>query len=148
MITLDCDLCGKALGDLRVTFATDWYVGRCIVHGTRRVHHRQPVLAGHGLARSSDPETSKAAAESVDPEGQQGQLMRALIRLGTGTCYELAREAGLNEHQAGRRLSELNRSGLIFWNGETRPGETGRQQSVYEPTDAGERWLLALEGNL
>lgn len=153
--TLPCPHCGVPLGDLHEVLG-GFYQGRCLHHGRQTVRGEPRPMAvpepapqplrDEGLARATDPETSKAAAESIDPRGQQQQLMRALLRIGIGCRYELARESGLTEYQAGRRLSELQQAGLIYWTGQVRPGETGRSQSVWAATEAGERWLLGPEG--
>lgn len=147
-----CDLCEYELGDLRVTLATDIFEGRCLRHGKRRVRAGgqpaipRPVatttpLRPVGLARSTDPDTSHAAAESINPRGQQERILRTLASLGDGNRFEIATAGDLTEYQAGRRLSELSDAGLIAWTGEVRPGETGRAQSVWRVTQAGYRWL-------
>ena len=90
--------------------------------------------APHGLARRTDPATSWAAARSVDPSGQWAVILRTLAELGEANRWEISRACSLTEYQAGRRLSELERSHRILWTGRTRPGASGRQQRT---------WILA-----
>lgn len=40
--------------------------------------------------RPTDPETSREAAELVDTEGCEGKFLRALLKLGQATAYEVA----------------------------------------------------------
>lgn len=159
MIKLSCDLCEYELADVRVTIAEDIFEGRCLRHGRRRVRRGgkpaipRPTatvtpLRPVGLARSTDPETSQEAAESINPRGQQERIVRTLIHLVTANRYEISEASGLTEYQAGRRLSELSDAGYIAWTGEVRPGATGRPQSVWRVTQAGYRWLLGPEGLL
>ena len=88
------------------------------------------VLPTRGSARATDPQTSKDAAESIDPSGQHKAILSALHILRTGTRDEIAAKSGLTQYQVGRRLSELWIAGLILPDG-TRPGESGRMQTAY-----------------
>ena len=141
--TVRCDLCAYQLADVTATTASNVFRGRCLTHGRRTI-----LLRSTGLARATDPQTSQDAAESINPRGQQEKLLRTLAHMTDANRYELAQAAGLTEYQAGRRLSELNDSGLIAWTGEVRPGATGRSQSVWKVTQAGYRWLQGPEGLL
>lgn len=67
------------------------------------------------LARRRDPETSKAAAESVHDfaSGHYALILKALRTLGASTYHEAAEHCGLEPHAAGKRFSDLERAGLI-----------------------------------
>jgi hypothetical protein len=82
------------------------------------------------LARSSDPPTSRRAADSLDPRS----LLHRLARV-----YEAAGAAGLTDEEAAaqagiptawKRCSDLRRLGYIKTNGATRVGSSGRDQMV------------------
>lgn len=88
------------------------------------------AAAAAANARSSDPQTSKAAARSLDPRGQLGILSRA---------YEAAGPRGMTDEEAAlttglasawKRCSDLRRLGWIKTNGATRVGSSGRDQMV------------------
>ena len=89
-------------------------------------------LPDHGLARTTDPETSKAAAASIDPRGQHALILGTLRTLGKANSADIAAASGLTEHQTGRRLPELERAGAIRWTGAVAPGPSGRAQRVFE----------------
>ena len=81
-------------------------------------------------ARSTDPPTSKRAADSLDPRS-------LLYRL--AQVYEAAGAAGLTDEEAAaqagiptawKRCSDLRRLGWIKTNGATRVGSSGRDQMV------------------
>jgi DNA-binding MarR family transcriptional regulator len=77
--------------------------------------------------------TSQEAAEAMDPRGQHLALLEAFGRIGPANLSVIAEAAGLTEHQASRRLSELERMGHIRWDGTTTAlGPTGRRQRVLE----------------
>jgi hypothetical protein len=82
------------------------------------------------LARSTDPPTSRRAADSLDPRS----LLYRLARV-----YEAAGAAGLTDEEAAaragiptawKRCSDLRRLGYIKTNGATRVGSSGRDQMV------------------
>jgi hypothetical protein len=89
------------------------------------------IAEPHGLARRTDPWTSRAAARSVDPSGQWATIIRTLERIGEANSWELSLACPLTEHQLSRRLSELERDRRIVWTGRTRPGASGRAQRVW-----------------
>jgi len=127
-----CPDCGAAAAVVE-TLLGGYVKAKCWGHGTftaMDVPAPMPI-ASRGVSRRSDPETSRLAAESVDPSGQHAALLSALSRIGEGSRRELSEASGLTEYQAGRRLSELERAGEIRWTGETRPGESGRMQRVW-----------------
>lgn len=88
------------------------------------------AAAAAANARQSDPQTSKAAARSLDPRGQLGILSRA---------YEAAGPRGMTDEEAAlttglasawKRCSDLRRLGFIVATGETRTGSSGRDGIV------------------
>jgi hypothetical protein len=86
-------------------------------------------------ARTSDPATSHAAARSIEPilADMHSAVLAGVKACGVrgGTFYEVARKAQLEPGRVWKRLSELERRGLIFRTGETRAGETNRQCDVW-----------------
>ncbi len=93
-------------------------------------------------ARSTDPETSKAAGRAVDAGKQRGKIMAVLRgesckRWGLAgdpdegwTADELDRAIRWRVTTAGRRLSELKRRGLVEVCGQ-RLTRSGRMAAVY-----------------
>ncbi len=94
---------------------------------------------GYDIARSSDPETSKAAAERVTRSGarqSQKAIVLADVQAHPGTIYgEIAERTPLTEHQVGRRLSELVRDGSVV-RGAARDGQQTNWPVEAEPDDA------------
>jgi hypothetical protein len=90
------------------------------------------------LARTSDPETSKAAAESLG--GEVGTVRRRLAVEFLSqplTSEEAAGRAHIDPWQASKRTSDLIRLGIIEPTGGTRTGVSGRQQRVLRLTAVG-----------
>lgn len=87
-------------------------------------------------ARTTDPETSHAAAASS--RGLAGEHRRKILAVmakgGDWTADEIAERCDLNRHQIGRRLGELERSGAVQKSINTRPTPSGRQAQCYEVT--------------
>lgn len=80
------------------------------------------------------PETSLAAYKSVSLEMKNshwGKIIKALKSLGSGTYEELADHVGMERHQIGRRLKEMELEELIFKSGLKRPTKSGRNAYVY-----------------
>lgn len=71
-------------------------------------------LVRHMLARASDPQTSKAAAEKVSSfaSGHRAAILAAL-EAGPAGQTELARRAGMTVAQVSKRLPDMRRDGLI-----------------------------------
>jgi DNA-binding transcriptional ArsR family regulator len=122
---MNCPICG-ASARINQTLLGGYVRAHCAVCG----EFTSKILPTRGAARRSDPETSKAAAESIDPSGQHKAILEALGLMRDGTRDEIAAESGLTQYQVGRRLSELAEAGLILPSG-TRQGESGRAQTVY-----------------
>jgi len=88
-----------------------------------------------GAARSSDPETSHAAADDAGEldERHRRQIMAALLE-GPAGVSGIAKLCGLNSHQVGKRMAKLERDGRVV--------QTGRQ--VTSSSGRGEReWRCA-----
>lgn len=66
-------------------------------------------------ARSSDPSTSKEAADRIYPyvNNLEREVLEALDRLGRGTIVEIAEEAGVDKWSISPRLAPLRRRGLV-----------------------------------
>lgn len=89
------------------------------------------------LARTTNPCTSHLAANRIETTGTAGDhrsmLLDAVRRMPGLTAAELARQVGLDRHQAGKRLPELRTAGLID-NGPARAcSVSGSRQMVWIP---------------
>jgi len=79
------------------------------------------------IARTSDPVTSKQAANEVTASGrrqsQKERLLETVQRVPGATAGSLARYSGMTMHQVSRRLAELRAEGKVhndgtaMWNG-------------------------------
>jgi hypothetical protein len=86
----------------------------------------------HGLARRSDPETSHAAAKSVDANRLESVVLGALGRHPSGlTIHEVADLTGVPFESIGPRFRPLVNKGLIHDSGERRVGRSNRQCIVW-----------------
>ena len=103
----------------------------------------------HELARIYDPATSHVASARLSQrEGSAVEIRRgthrhralAVIEIEPCTAEEVKRYTGLDG--IWKRVSDLKNLNLIRATGDTRPSSSGREQEVYEITDAG---LAALE---
>lgn len=100
-------------------------------------------------ARSSDPQTSKDAAASLQDHDITSlcfRLLRQYFILGDGLTDEEAakRAAGYGKQPspgAWKRCSDLRREGWIEPTGETRRASSGRQQQVCAITEVGKQQL-------
>lgn len=108
---------------------------------------RQPIgtverlLQDPGLARASDPPTSKAAAVSLDVGSHRALILRTLSRLsGPANRDSIAALSHLSPYETSKRLPELRRLGLIEERG-TLVGYSGREQAAFRITEAGLRVL-------
>jgi len=98
--------------------------------------------------RHADPVTSRAAAESLTPEAlgkEQGRVLRAIsMHAGEANRDQVASYLSADRSCVSRRITDLRDSGLVEDTGRTRPGPTGRQQTVWALTDAGRRRVEAM----
>lgn len=89
------------------------------------------------LSRTTDPETSKAAAVRVDAAFMRGKLLAVFAR-GEHTAEEASRAAGYTPADgAWKRVSDLKNLGLIEPTGTTRTASSGREQAVMRVTAKG-----------
>lgn len=84
-------------------------------------------------SRTDDLSTSKAAAHSiVNADVIMGKILAELQERGPGTQSELAQRTGLEVSQVWKRLSDLKAKDFIEPSGSTRPGPSGRAQTVWQ----------------
>lgn len=98
-----------------------------------------PAPDPHTRARSTDPDTSHAAARENAESGagdRQRLAVLAAVRSKPGmTSDELAASIHVDRHIPGRRLSELEHAGLVR-RGEARKSElTGRDGLTWFPVE-------------
>lgn len=89
-------------------------------------------IVNRGLARATDPETSKQAAQSVDTSKME-QIVLDVIRSFPDGCISQDVESELAQYRASSitpRYRPLMKKGLIVDTGEKRPGFSGRNQRV------------------
>jgi hypothetical protein len=103
-------------------------------------------LAEIPVARTDDPDTSRASARQLGPRrASTARLLLYVFSLGHFTADE-ADDAldGVGGYKAGtwKRISDLKALGLIRDTGDRRPGRVGRQQIVYAITAAGREELV------
>jgi hypothetical protein len=112
--------------------------------GTRKVPTGRvddlPMFAP--AARNSDPDTSHAAAKSVDRATIVRRLLDAYAAHPAGlTTTEVAALTGLDEYAASKRASDAEAAGLVYATGTTRRGSSGRLQQVRVITAHGRDYL-------
>jgi predicted ArsR family transcriptional regulator len=93
------------------------------------------------LARATDPATSREAAANAVASGSvarhHARILAALARLDGLTSEEVAAEAGIDRHAAGRRMKELETAGLIRRGESRRSARSGRNGQTW--------WLVRRE---
>lgn len=91
-------------------------------------------------ARASDPITSVIAADehtaSGDRAHQQHQTYSAVKAYPGCTSFELAMKTGLGRHMLGRRLSEVEKAGLIRRDAPKRCSISGKLALTWQPVPA------------
>lgn len=93
---------------------------------------QQPPLPDPALARRTDPETSKHAAEKVDTAALERVVLEALReRPGGATSEELAEDTGLSLVTISPRLKPLERKSRVERAG-TRANRSGRMATVWK----------------
>lgn len=84
---------------------------------------------------SNPPDTSRAAYKAAASEmiaNHKQQILQALKILGQGTGEQIASRARINYFQVQRRISELEKDGLVFKPGHKLPTKTGRLSYVWQ----------------
>lgn len=100
-----------------------------------------PGPAGINVAqsRTSDPDTSRAAADSIEAEVltvREVNVLSTLKRLGgRATAEELVEASGLPWNSLTPRLRPLATKGAIRDSGERRIARSGRRQIVWEAVE-------------
>ena len=96
-----------------------------------------PLWAAARLARTADPATSHEAAEAILPDltALLADTLAAVRRWPDRNALELERLAGVRERTFGRRLSELERRGLIRRLPARRCPFTGRSADTWIATE-------------
>lgn len=87
----------------------------------------------HKLVRANDPDTSHAAAQSVDTTKLEEMVFIAINSFGAAGCIQdevLARFPGYPYSSVTARFKALLDKGLIVDTGERRPGRSGRGQRI------------------
>ncbi len=89
-------------------------------------------LFEYAAARRTDPRTSHAAAEAIYAQipNLEAMVLRHL-QARSMTIDELVEITGLDKVTISPRLRPLCKKGLAFESGLTRPGKSGRQQTVW-----------------
>lgn len=85
------------------------------------------------LARRTDPHTSHVAALLAAPVVKHHQAaIVAALKQGPAGASEIAYRANIAPHQVGKRLSELQRAGLIVETGEVVRSHSGRPEREWK----------------
>jgi predicted transcriptional regulator len=82
------------------------------------------------MSQKKQPETSKAAYRSLDPDKlneRYSKILEALGKIKEGTFEQIAKAAGLEDKVVWKRLSELAVNGLIYRPGNKRKLKSGRE---------------------
>jgi hypothetical protein len=90
------------------------------------------------LVRTDDPDTSHAAANSVDTSQLESMVYEVISKYPDGCIADdVERElAHLRSHSITPRFKPLMRKGFIFDTGERRIASSGRSQRVVKVTEA------------
>lgn len=90
------------------------------------------------LVRTSDPDTSHAAANSVDTTLLESMVFEVISKYPNGCIVDdVERElAPLRSNSITPRFAPLIRKGFIFDTGERRKASSGRSQRVVKVTEA------------
>jgi hypothetical protein len=92
------------------------------------------LFSPENMARCTDPDTSKAAAASLDPTKLESEVLAAIKSFGTNGCISDQIEAKLSHIKCSSvtpRYAKLAQKGLIRDSGERRVALSGRQQIVW-----------------
>lgn len=99
-----------------------------VADALRRNPRRYPDAPGY-----SNPTTSKAAAESMEPHVTRlaAMVLERLRKCGPQTCEQVEIGLSLRRSTASARITELRLKGKIEDTGERRPTESGRKAIVW-----------------
>jgi len=101
----------------------------------------------HMMARNSDPETSHAAARTLDTNQMEALVLNAIAQFPNGCIADDVREMfpDIRRHSLIPRIAPLLRCGAIIDTGETRKAKSGRGQRVVKFVPESERVLEPLK---
>ena len=85
------------------------------------------IISYEPQARNSDPFTSHLAAKAMNPSAHYALIVDALKVCPAGKTL-IAKRSGLHHGQVARRLTELERSGVIGLTGKTVKSDSNRQE--------------------
>lgn len=86
-----------------------------------------------GAYRTDDPETSKAAARSIDAAMLEEEVLWAVAHSTNGlTAFEIADKLGMALNSISPRTAPLQRKNLIEDSGRRRKGPSGRSSIVWQ----------------
>lgn len=96
----------------------------------------------HGAVRASDPDTSHAAAESINPSALQGVIIQILVEAQTGlTTHEIARLVHIGYQTITPRMKPMRLKGWVYdtglrraWKGGPGSPATNRLSIVWQLT--------------
>lgn len=89
------------------------------------------------MSERKNPDTSHAANVAMTYEMRKqhhGKIILALKEIGSGIYEQIADFIGMDRHQVGRRLSELEREGIVWKPGLKANTKSGRQAYIYQLT--------------
>jgi hypothetical protein len=91
----------------------------------------------HKLARTTDPDTSHAAAHTVDTSGMEKMVYDFIKSRPKGVIQDDIYDGfpQYRDHSLTPRVAPLLRKGLIYDTGERRYGKAGRRQRVVKAYD-------------
>lgn len=84
--------------------------------------------------KSKKPDTSLSAYKMLTHEminSHHGKIIGALKKMGAASYEEIANYTGMDKHQIGRRLSELERMEVVYKPGSKKPTKSGRMAYCY-----------------
>jgi len=85
------------------------------------------------LFRRTDPATSQAAAATVKAfAGEHHEAILEALSHGPAGASVIGQRCGLDGHQVGRRIKELEASGQIVQTGRLVPSSSGRGQREWQ----------------
>lgn len=95
----------------------------------------RPFAAEPARARATDPETSHAAAASLDATPVEAAMLRSLLG-GPASIEEIARRTGIDQITVSPRVKPLRTKGLVRADGKIK-NPSGRQAFQWALTPAG-----------